>query len=227
MKKYNANLLNIYGQCTYINALKVTFIGMLKKREIFEWGFVLAALGVIYFGGWQAEVGGFLQRGILLTGIMNPDENLPEEAIGEASYDFSLVSLDGQQLHPKELKNKVVFMNIWATWCPPCVAEMPGIHKLYQSVNQEKIAFVMISVDDNIDKLEKYMERKGFRFPVYRADGPLPKIYQSGSIPTTFVISPEGKVVFKEEGMANYNTENFKNFLDRLAGTISLTKSKL
>ncbi len=189
---------------------------MLKKREIFEWAFILAIMGVIYFGGWQAEVGGFLQRGLLLTGFMNPDHDNTSEAVQAASYDLSLVTLDGEKLSPQDLKGKVVFMNIWATWCPPCVAEMPGIHQLYQLVNQEEIVFVMLSVDDDKDKLKRFMERKGYTFPVYILEDNLPEIYQTQSIPTTFVISPEGKIVFKEEGMANYDTEDFRQFLQGL-----------
>ena len=186
---------------------------MFKKREIFEWGFILLVLGVIYFGGWQAEVAGFLQRGILLTGIMNPHQNIPAGEVQEASYDLPLISLDGQKLQSVDLKNKVVFLNVWATWCAPCVAEMPGIHQLYQSVNKEEIAFVMVSVDENTEKLKRFIERKGYTFPVYLPEGPLPTVYQTRSIPTTFVISPQGKIVFEEEGMANYDTEEFKQFL--------------
>jgi thiol-disulfide isomerase/thioredoxin len=193
--------------------LNVTSIGMLKKREIFEWALIAGVMGVIYFGGWQAEVGGFLQRGLLLTGFMNPDHDNTSEVVKAASYNLSLVTLDGQRLPPNALKNKVVFMNIWATWCPPCVAEMPGIHQLYQSVNQDEIVFLMLSVDDNMDKLRRFMERKGYTFPVYLSAAPLPEMYQTSSIPTTFVISPEGKIVFKEEGMANYDTEDFRQFL--------------
>jgi peroxiredoxin len=93
------------------------------------------------------------------------------------------------------------------------VAEMPGIHQLYQSVNKEEVAFVMVSVDENIEKLKRFIERKGYTFPVYLPEGPLPTVYQTRSIPTTFVISPQGKIVFEEEGMANYDTEEFKQFL--------------
>ena len=186
---------------------------MFKKREIFEWAFILVILGVIHFGGWQAEVAGFLQRGILLTGILNPDQHVSDDKAQMASYDLALVSLDGQKLQPEKLKGKVVFLNIWATWCAPCVAEMPGIHQLYQTVNKEEIAFVMVSVDENTDKLKRFIERKKYTFPVYLTEAPLPKIYQTSSIPTTFVISPQGNIVFREEGMANYNTEKFREFL--------------
>ena len=185
---------------------------MLKKREIFEWVFICILLGVIYIGGWQAEVAGFLQRGILLTGILNPD-HLPADETRAGSYDFSLVNLDGQKLQPETLKNKVIFLNVWATWCAPCVAEMPGIHQLYQSVSRDEIVFVMVSVDDNTDKLRQFIKRKGYSFPVYLREKPLPEEYYTRSIPTTFVISPQGKIVFQEEGMANYDTEDFRQFL--------------
>lgn len=187
---------------------------MFKKREILEWMLILGILGVIYFGGWQTEVAGFLQRGILFTGLLNPDQHLSENEVQKASYNFSLVSLDGQKINPEDLRNKVVFLNIWATWCPPCIAEMPGIYELYQSVNDEEIIFVMVSVDENIDKLKLFLEKKSYTFPVYLPEDPLPEVYQTRSIPTTFVISPQGEIVFKEEGMANYNTDDFRTFLN-------------
>ena len=71
----------------------------------------------------------------------------------------------------------------------------------------------MISLDDDPQKAAKFIKRKGYTFPVYTVLGNLPQAYASQSIPTTFVISPEGKIVVKHKGMAAYNTSKFKKLL--------------
>ncbi len=95
---------------------------------------------------------------------------------------------------------------------------MPNIQKLYNKVESEKIKFVLISLDDTQEKADRFIKRKGFSFPTYYPVGYLPEVYRSPSIPTTFVISPQGEIVSKEVGMANYNRKSFLNFLLKLAG---------
>ncbi|MDZ7608876.1 MAG: TlpA disulfide reductase family protein [Cyclobacteriaceae bacterium] len=113
----------------------------------------------------------------------------------------------------KDFQGKVIFMNIWATWCPPCIAEMPDIHDLYQEMKNEDIVFVMLSVDDDLQKAIRFVDKKGFEFPVYQLAGPMPMAFESSAIPTTFVISPEGKIVVKKSGMAKYNSKKFREYL--------------
>lgn len=185
------------------------------KHPAFEWSLWLGIPLVLYLTGLHTEVLGGMQRVILATGLVQADTQAKQEV--DASYNIQLRSLDGQLTSLRELKGKVIFLNVWATWCPPCVAEMPGIQKLYDQVKSEDIVFVMISVDDNLAKVQKFIQRKEYTFPVYQlADGSIPSVYASPSIPTTFVISPEGKIVMRHEGMADYNSEKFKTYLQSL-----------
>lgn len=179
-------------------------------RDLLIFGSVILILN---FTGLLSEVVGTVQRGILFTGIMNPDvEEIkkPEKAY----YNFDIKTLDGQQVSFQEFEGKVIFLNLWATWCGPCIAEMPNINDLYNDINNEDIVFVMLSLDDDPEKAKKFIERKGFNFPVFTPAGNFPSIYQTGSIPTTHVISPEGYIVFSKKGTANYDTEKFKKFLE-------------
>ena len=133
-----------------------------------------------------------------------------------ADYDFTLVDQEGTQVPFSTFKDEVVFVNFWATWCPPCVAEMPDINDLYQEMNQEGVQFVLISLDDSFDKAIRFVDKKDFDFPIYKLASPLPAVYESRAIPTTYVISPEGEIVVKKSGMAKYNTKKFKKFLQEL-----------
>lgn len=182
------------------------------SKEAKEWIILIAVGSFLYFTGLFTTVIGTLQRGILATGIMQP--SLGQE-MKKASYDLLLEDLEGNRVSLSSLKGKTIFMNLWATWCAPCVAEMPDIHGLYEQMNGE-VAFVMLSRDEDEEKARNWILRKGYEFPVYFQRSPMPAQYQTGSIPTTFVISPTGNITVTRSGMAKYDTEEFRNYLTSL-----------
>jgi peroxiredoxin len=96
------------------------------------------------------------------------------------------------------------------------VAEMPDIQNLYEEMHGAGINFVLISLDDDFQKARNFVEKKDFTFPIYQLGSPLPEVYASSAIPTTYVVSPDGKVVVSKSGMAKYNTKKFRNFLREL-----------
>ncbi len=184
-----------------------------KKREIIEWTVILGVIATLYLTGLHTEVIGTLQRGILATGIMSPDK--PEEAVSlkPSDYQFQLKALNGEITSFAELKGKTVFINLWATWCPPCIAEMPEIQNLYDQVGSDNVVFVMISLDDEAEKAKKFIDRKEYTFPVYTLVSGLPAIFHSQAIPTTFVIAPDGQIKVQQYGMASYDTQYFRDLL--------------
>lgn len=184
------------------------------KRELIEWGIILGVIGVLYFTGLHTEVIGTLQRGLLATRIIQPDIELDESKFVPARYEMPLITIDGQRTSLKEFEGKTIFLNFWATWCPPCIAEMPNIQALYEDLeNQEDIVFVMLSLDEDQEKARAFLERKEFTLPVYFLTGRQPGVYNSTVVPTTYIISPEGYIVSEKRGMAQYNTTAFKEFL--------------
>ena len=94
---------------------------------------------------------------------------------------------------------------------------MPGIEALYEQVDTSKVAFVMISLDEKPAKARDFIRRKGFRFPVYMPTRALPAIFASESIPTTVILAPTGQVAARYEGMADYNTPEFRAALKKLS----------
>ncbi len=188
------------------------------KKAIIEYGIIFAIFGGLYVTGLHTEVLGFLQRGILATGLMNPDLEKNEElvlndAIPAADFNMELINSKGEKVAMQDLKGKVIFMNVWATWCPPCIAEMPGINNLYNEVDREKVAFIMLSVDKDFQKAIDFNQKKGYDFEIYKLAGGMPLMYQTQSIPSTFVINAEGKLVMTHLGMGDYDTNKFKKFL--------------
>ena len=182
------------------------------KREVIEWVAFFLIGGGLYFTGYHTEVIGTLQRVILITGIFQPSEN---ETIVLADYELLLEDLEGNTLDLANWKGKPIFLNFWATWCPPCIAEMPDIDKLFQSVNKE-VHFAIISVDEDREKAKDFVKRKKFDFPIYFPKSRLPKVYESTAIPTTYVINTEGHIVISQKGMAKYSSDAFIAYLRAL-----------
>lgn len=130
---------------------------------------------------------------------------------------FALEDQNGNALELKDLKGKVVFINFWATWCPPCIVEMPDINDLYNTVkDDDQIVFLMISLDQSFDKAKEFLDQKGFDFDIYKAVGSIPQEFQTQAIPTTFVLDKEGNIAKKYMGAQSYNTDEFKGFLEEL-----------
>lgn len=185
------------------------------KKNLIEFGVFGGIILVLYLTGLHREVLGFMQRGILETGLLNPDVEVKEESATnlEADFRLRLINSKGENVSMQEFKGKVIFLNLWATWCPPCIAEMPGVNKLYNELQSEDIVFLMLSLDKDFKKAKKFKEQKDYNFEIYTLDGGIPQMYNSQSIPTTYVIDAEGNLALTHKGMADYNNEEFKNFL--------------
>lgn len=194
-------------------------------RSIPGWVYALGIFGILYATGLHTEVVGQVQRMLLATGIKNADvpPSTPADSFQAATSPaagtgFMMAGLDGKPFPFENLRGKVVFLNIWATWCPPCLAEMPNIQSLYEKVGSDNVAFVMLSVDEGTnDKVQKFIDKKGYTFPVYRPASQIPDEFQSSAIPTTFILSPEGRIMDRHEGMADYDTQEVQDYLRSLA----------
>ena len=132
--------------------------------------------------------------------------------IGQADYSWPLQTLDGRETTLSEFRDKVVFINLWATWCMPCVAEMPNIQSLYDSLKSEQVAFLVISNEPK-ETVKKFLNDKKFTFPVYLCNKELPGVFKTMGIPATFILSRDGSVVFKEVGSAKWDDVSSLNFL--------------
>ena len=187
-----------------------------KHRGNIEWAIFLGVVIFLYATGLHVEVIGRLQGLIVQTGLRQPDTSPANNNLPNTSYAMTLTTLDGQRVPLSNFQDKTVFLNFWATWCPPCIAEMPDIHTLYQHEAAKDVAFVMVSVDKDLDKLKSFLKRKGYTFPVYRLAGGVPAELYSKSVPTTIVIAPKGQLMMKHEGIASYNTQSFRNFLQQV-----------
>ncbi|WP_373524334.1 TlpA family protein disulfide reductase [Aquiflexum sp.] len=184
------------------------------KKEFKSWGIMLAVFAFLYFTGLITPIMGGVQSLLLATGLKKPKITLIDKEHQVFDYNGGFVDMQGNMVDLKDFKGKTVFINLWATWCPPCRAEMPHISEMYKKVKDtEDLEFLMIALDKDFEKSKKYIDGKGFTFPVVHASYGLNNSLQSQSIPTTMVVSPNGKIIFYQEGMSNFDTEDFRKFL--------------
>jgi thiol-disulfide isomerase/thioredoxin len=192
-----------------------------KVRSIFSalkpWLIAILLVLILRVTGALNGISFIAQSAIMKTGLMNfdPKENVTR---GTFDYNFSIKDLKGNTLDFNELKGKVIFLNLWATWCGPCRVEMPSIQNLYNTIDHEKVVFVMLSLDaeENHNKVIKYVSDKQFSFPVYVPESALTEQLKVPSIPTTFIIGKDGKIKSKKVGTAKYDTDKFREFLNEL-----------
>ncbi|MBX2963280.1 MAG: TlpA family protein disulfide reductase [Cyclobacteriaceae bacterium] len=154
---------------------------------------------------------------VYLTGFNRPQAVDNKEQ--DFNYTLTVKTLEGEIVPMESLKERVIFINLWATWCGPCRDEMPGIQKLYEKTKSDDIAFVMLSVDKESDqnKVVNYIKRNNFSFPVYMTNGKLTSQLNVPSIPTTFIIGKTGKIEHQKVGSTNYDTDKYIKLLNELA----------
>ncbi|SNZ02055.1 TlpA family protein disulfide reductase [Flagellimonas pacifica] len=129
-------------------------------------------------------------------------------------YDWKLVSLNGNQMDFQSSKGEVLLVNFWATWCPPCVAELPSLEKLYADYG-DKVKFVLVT-NEQPEKVSHFVQKKSYTVPIYFERSSTPDMFFSKSIPATYIISKSGKIVVDEKGAANWNSKSTRNLLDKL-----------
>lgn len=123
--------------------------------------------------------------------------NIPIPRQGFQAPDFRLNTIFGEDITLSNLNGKPVLINFWASWCPPCVAEMPAIQKIYQEYGNE--GFIVLAVNasnqDNLNNAVKFVEKNNLKFPILLdSDGQVSNQYLVQSLPTSFFIDRSGKI---------------------------------
>ena len=144
----------------------------------------------------------------------SPSETDKEDQELLSSFNWELTSIDDVPINMSSSKGNVVLINLWATWCPPCIAEMPSMQSLYNDY-VDKVDFYFASAEEK-EVLQKFLQKKGYTFPVQLYNEQPPLQLQSNSIPATFVISKKGAIVIKKTGPADWNSEKVREILDTL-----------
>ena len=135
-------------------------------------------------------------------------------SLEEADFEWTLMGPEGTAVSFSEFKDDVVFLSIWATWCPPCRAEMPNIQQLFVLYGN-RVRFVLASQEEP-ETTNRFMEERGYTMPVYRLVQNPPSKLSTSSIPTTFLIAPGGKIHVRKTGAARWDGKFFRAYLDEM-----------
>ena len=134
---------------------------------------------------------------------------------------FVLPTTSGHPTSLKEFRGSLVLLNFWATWCPPCVAEMPDLERLHREFKAEGLVIVAVSIDTEGGKVvAPFWEKMGLTFPsLLDPSREVATRYGAWALPTSFLISPEGDVIARIPGPRDWHTDRaravFKNLLPR------------
>jgi len=143
----------------------------------------------------------------------SPSVESVENRVKIRSYEWSLKGLNVENYNFKQAEGKVVIVNFWATWCVPCIAEMPSLQALYDDYG-DKVDFLLITSDAN-DKVVPFLKERNFTLPIYNQVNNAPNEFFTQTIPKTFLLNKKGDIVI-EAARADWNTKKIRKLLDQL-----------
>ncbi|MDN3493333.1 TlpA family protein disulfide reductase [Winogradskyella bathintestinalis] len=154
----------------------------------------------------------FIHKGL---SYINQSSVIDEKDRTSITYsNWQLISDNDTSINLMDMQDKVVFINFWATWCPPCIAEMPNLQELYGDY-KDKVVFLFVTSDD-FETVNKFKTKRGFNFEVFQPLNESPKELNTRSIPRTVIINKKGDIVVDETGAVDWNSEKVRNQLNLL-----------
>jgi thiol-disulfide isomerase/thioredoxin len=134
--------------------------------------------------------------------------------VGDIAYDFTLENLEGNNESLSDYRGQVVFLNFWASWCPPCQEEMPDLDKFYADYKDENFMLVAVNVAEEKETVVNYLNENNFEMPVlFDKDGSLTKKYGVQGIPKTFILNKDGEIITMKSGAMTY--EQMENYYEQ------------
>ena len=124
-------------------------------------------------------------------------------AVNETAPDFTLTDLNGKRVTLSDFRGKVVLLNFWASWCPPCRMEIPGFQRFYEGYKNKGFVIIGLSLDDTgPSTVSSFVKKMGITYPIVMADSKVVRDYGNiSAIPTSFLIDKNGRIVKKTMGM--------------------------
>ncbi len=133
---------------------------------------------------------------------------------GDQAPGFQVTDAQGVGIGLADYGGKVVLLNFWATWCPPCVQEMPSLNSIYEELSDRGFVVVGISVDEDADQYQTFLDSAGVTFPTARdPERSVSARYGTMKYPESYLISREGRVLRKYVGPENWRRPEIANYL--------------
>jgi peroxiredoxin len=131
------------------------------------------------------------------------------------AHDFAGEMMDAKTVNLKDYRGRFVLLNFWATWCSPCLKEMPDLEKAYLQMGQEKMVVLAVGMGESVGKIKAFFDKYGFSFPLL-ADNKMEitKLYGVRNIPVTYLIDPDGIVLGRALGIRDWASPDLLEFID-------------
>lgn len=175
-----------------------------KSSKIYNIIFIIV-IALILIPQTRQPIQVFFNKAMVL--IVKPSKIDNEERKVISNYSWKLIDVSGHSYDFRTSEGKVIVLNFWATWCPPCIAEMPSMEQLYQKYRgNDDVVFLFVSNED-VSVIKKFIAKKKYSFKVYQSLTEYPSEFNVTSIPRTFIISKSGEIVIDKTGPADWNSE--------------------
>lgn len=158
----------------------------------------------------RKEVSAFIVRQTLIS----PRQSSKIEYLSDKDWNVKIIE-DGSKLFDlEELKGKPIFINYWASWCPPCIAEMPSVQNLYDNY-KDKVHFIFIN-NENPSVVEEFMKKNNYSLPTHNFMGGVTELFEISTLPTTIIINPQGRKVMQKTGAAKWDSNKMFTMFDEM-----------
>jgi peroxiredoxin len=149
--------------------------------------------------------------------------------VGQKAPDFVLENLKGGSVSLGELRGKVVFLHFWATWCPPCLVELPGLQRFVEGLDKERYALLAVCVDnEQPTRIRDFFKSWGSEIPVYLdPGGSLARRFGTIRFPETYILDREGGVCGKVIGAGDWNMSKWAHILHTCAGRADTDRTEM
>ena len=163
---------------------------------------------IIFF----TPIRGYIQEFTAKVLAASPSTIDEEDRVVVTDFNWSLKGINTVDYNFVNARDKVVFINFWATWCPPCRAEMPAIQNLFD-LYKDKVEFIFVTNEDH-NIVNKFLNEKKYTLPSYNQYNNTPKEFSVSSIPATYIINTKGEIVVHKVGPADWDSKKTKKLLD-------------
>ncbi|MBI5681605.1 MAG: TlpA family protein disulfide reductase [Deltaproteobacteria bacterium] len=131
--------------------------------------------------------------------------------------EFTLKSLDEKMVSIKDFRGKVILLNFWATWCPPCKFEMPEMESLYKKYKDKGLVMLAVDIQESPNTVKKFIQKNGYTFTVLLdSDGDVSRLYNAVYIPITYIIDKNGKLIGKAAGAREWSGAPINSLIEEL-----------
>jgi thiol-disulfide isomerase/thioredoxin len=145
--------------------------------------------------------------------LLSPRESTKTILLSEEEWNMVLIDQSGEKKMLSEFMEKPLLINFWATWCSPCIAELPSLQKLYDTY-KDKIHFVFI-VNEPFEEINEFLDKRNYSLPCFRLTDAIPDMFENGIIPTTYLIYDEHIMIYKT-GAARWDSSKFIQLIEKI-----------